>query len=384
MIENKHIIEEHENNVGTGVEQEDESDESVEPGQDMLQPYDPRKIRVDSKPFSIKQIIEMIDCKDLDIAPDFQRRRVWKEKQKSLLIESILLRIPLPVFYFSADDEGRMQVVDGVQRLSTIKSFSKNEFSLENLEYLQNDLNKKKFNDIENTIWSRRFLSTTLNANVIDPQTPDGVKFDIFRRLNTGGTPLTAQEIRHCISKPRTRDFLRRLCNQEAFHQATRNQLKNHIRMVDQDVVLRFIAFKLLPKIEEYSKNDNLDNLLTSTIRKLDDKKTTPDDQLDALEAGFVQAMKNALFLFGEHAFRKWYLDDDEIHPINRALFDVWSVELSDKSQEWLEPRKKKIVTGIRELMTSDNRFIKAISAGTSKFHTVAARFSKIRELLKE
>ena len=98
-------------------------------------PYNPDDIKVHSKQFSIKLIYEMIENEDIDLNPEFQRHFVWNSKQKSRLIESILLRIPLPMFYFAEDEDGKISVVDGLQRLTTIKEFMDNKFPLKNLEY---------------------------------------------------------------------------------------------------------------------------------------------------------------------------------------------------------------------------------------------------------
>jgi uncharacterized protein with ParB-like and HNH nuclease domain len=135
----------------------------------------------------------MVKEGDLELAPDFQRKKVWGPVQKSRLIESILLRIPLPAFYFSSDEQGLLQVVDGLQRLSTINDFVNGKFVLNGLEYLQKDVGGKRFETLPAN-WSRRVYSTQIIANVVDPQTPDQVKFDIFKRINTGGSPLNAQE----------------------------------------------------------------------------------------------------------------------------------------------------------------------------------------------
>ncbi|MEO5369690.1 MAG: DUF262 domain-containing protein [Magnetococcus sp. DMHC-1] len=371
------IVEEHEENQPTGVESEDQDSSD----RDISRPYDPRKIRVDSKPYSIAQVIELIGDGDLDIAPDFQRRRVWKNDQKSLLIESILLRIPLPVFYFAADEDGRMQVVDGVQRLSTIQGFMHNEFSLSKLEYLQKDLLDKKYENIVNTIWSRRFLQTAIIVYVIDPQTPDDVKFDIFRRLNTGGTPLNSQEIRHCISKKRTRDFLGKLSGMDEFHKVVGDKIKNHVRMVDLELALRYCAFKLLGDLDKYSEMDGMDDFLTKTVRKLDDPIVVSDKQLDSLEAGFKCAMDNAWVLFREHSFRKWRRNEDRIYPVNRSLFDVWSVSLSEMSIEFISIHREKIVKKFQKLI-GDDKFLDAITSGTSKPAMVKFRFNAIKDLL--
>jgi hypothetical protein len=82
-------------------------------------------------------------------------------------------------------------------------------FPLNGLEYLQNELGEKTFQKIDSPVWLRRINNTQIVANVIDPQTPHRVKFDIFKRINTGGSPLSAQEIRHCLSKTQSRSFLK-------------------------------------------------------------------------------------------------------------------------------------------------------------------------------
>lgn len=121
---------------GTGIEEE------IEDEPDHVRPYDPDKIRVDPKTFSLQQLLDDIGSGDLDLAPDFQRNKVWGPRQKVRLVESVLLRIPLPAFYFSADKSGRFSVVDGVQRLSTLHGFLNDEFALTkgDLEYLTLDV----------------------------------------------------------------------------------------------------------------------------------------------------------------------------------------------------------------------------------------------------
>jgi hypothetical protein len=172
-------------------------------------PYDPESIRVDTKPFNISLVYDMINDGDINLSPDFQRQFVWTDiGARSRLIESIMLRIPLPVFYLAQDHAGRLQVVDGLQRLTVIKQFLDNELRLRDLEYLKNEEGKIFRHEEPSRCIDQRFrkriMQTQIIVNIIDPQTPSDVKFDIFKRINQGGRPLNAQEIRNCMSSPET------------------------------------------------------------------------------------------------------------------------------------------------------------------------------------
>lgn len=365
---------------------EDIDKESVDDdgGSGICKPYDPTKIRVDPKSFSLRNILDMIDDGDLDLAPDFQRMRVWTPEQKSLLIESILLRIPLPAFYFSSNKEGVMQVVDGVQRLSTIHEFVRmNSFPLQHLEYLDQKLGGDSFSDIEGTIWAKRINNTQIIVNVIDPQTPTRVKFDIFKRINTGGTPLKAQEIRHCMSGKRSRDLLKRLTGLKSFNDATGGRLSGHIRMADRELVLRWIAFTIIDDLNDYGGDEiaSLEDLLNVTTERIDSDESI---DLKLLFNQFDHAMTLAHELFGRHTFRKWMLDDDHRYPLNKALFETLSVPLGRVSTiKNVASKKKQIQQNFRELCSEDSFFVSSISAGTGDPRKVRYRFQKINEILQ-
>jgi hypothetical protein len=377
------IIEEVEDHKKIGVELETfENEEEI-----ISAPWDPSLIRVDPKAFSLRNILDMIDEGDLELAPDFQRRKVWNHRQRSRLIESLLLRIPLPAFYFSADDDGKMLVIDGLQRLSAIYDFVKYQkddphfYKLDKLEYLQSEVGKKSFQDLESTLWARRIYATQIIANVVDPQTPDRVKFDIFKRINTGGSHLNAQEIRHCMSKQRSRDFLKKLAATQTFYEATKGNLHNHIRMVDREVILRFCAFYLIDSIEkDYVPHDTMNAFLTEITRKIDNELT--DEKLEQLAQKFEQAMDNARKIFGSRAFRKWPAGNNKMYPINRALFETWGNTLADYDWQTLKPYRPAIMKAAREMMLNDNEFMSAISTSTSGTSKINLRFTKIRQIL--
>ncbi len=151
---------------------------------------------------------ELIEQNLIELNPGYQRRSVWKDnKKKSLLIESLMLRIPIPAFYFYENEDGKYQVIDGQQRLTTIKEFVDGGFRLSKLEYLGTEYNKKKFKDLD-TKYVQRIYRTQIAVNILDARSPKNVIYDIFRRVNTGGVNLNPQEMRNAICKQEVRDFL--------------------------------------------------------------------------------------------------------------------------------------------------------------------------------
>lgn len=299
-------------------------------------PYDPEKIKVRTDKISLAQISAMIDNGDIDLTPAFQRNFVWDSFRKSRLIESILLRIPLPMFYFSEDLEGRLTIIDGLQRISTIKEFMENKFPLKNLQYLEN-CEGRYFKEEDNkkgleTKYVRWFNLTNISANIIDPISPLEVKYDIFRRINTGGKPLNNQEIRNCFAEQGLRDTLKAMVSTAEFKTATDSSVRS-TRMDDQEIALRFLAFE-----ELFSRDGNINDYSGYMESFLDDyterhKKDTPQDFEDKVQL-FVNAMKNATYLIGgRYAFRK--ILPESINPnarkqiLNKAFFVVTSLLLS-------------------------------------------------------
>ncbi|HEX4418996.1 MAG TPA: DUF262 domain-containing protein [Kofleriaceae bacterium] len=380
-------IEEADEEGTTGVEEEIGTETSA-------RPYDPDKIRVDPKSFSLKQILDEIVDGGIDLAPDFQRNRVWSEVQRVRLVESVLLRIPLPAFYFSADQTGRLSVVDGVQRLSTIDAFVTGKFALTRaaLEYL--DIGSLKQSGSTSTSdncwyseldaqWRRRLNQTQITANVIDPQTPEQVKFDIFKRINTGGSPLNAQEIRHSMMNSRSRIFLKELAESSEFREATPSQLHDHRRMTDREVVLRYLAFALLGDISNYPQDSTMDSFLMTAIKQIDDVKSVSDIQLATLRSGFLIAMKNARVIFGDHAFRKWPTGHDRKFPFNKALFESWGLALRDADPVVIESSKDGIIRDARTAM-GEREYSDSITISTGDARNVRKRFAVAKAIVTE
>lgn len=369
--------------------------EAIQQGYDLsdvnlkedIKPYDPEKIRVEPKNFPLKQIYDMIKSGDLQLNPDFQRNLVWDNFRKSRLIESILLRIPLPMFYFSQDDEGVLFVVDGLQRLNAIKEFMDNKLVLKNLEYLD-QYEGKTYNDKGNAIddkHRRWFNMTQIVVNVIDPQSPTRVKYDIFRRLNTGGRPLNAQELRNCLSYNGLRKTLRKMASLTSFKQATGGSISD-VRMETQELALRFIYFsritaKGLTGLSSYSGNidDSLDELVDEIGRM-------PAKDLDTYVDSYDKAMKISYHLFGRHTFRKVHSDSTQESGrsvINKALFASFSVLLSRQNESLLKllPRGAG-VSALGKEIDKDDRYMYFLSYGTNGKANILYAFQKASEII--
>jgi organic radical activating enzyme len=356
---------------------------------DLVKPWDPKLIRITTKTFSVREVYNQIVEGETDLAPDFQREFVWSQAKQVLLIESILLGIPLPAFYFNQDSSGAFQVVDGVQRLTTIRLFMSNKLTLvdTHLAYLK-DLAGNTYDTLE-PVLRRRFGLTQLVAHVIEPQTPEEVKFDIFSRVNTGGEPLHAQEIRHCMSKARSRQLLRELVENASFDKATAfafwtrapdgGRMRTSRRMADRELALRFCAFRSTP-VEDYRRATSLDGFLLDFTRRLDREFT--DVQMIDFRTAFEQSMTNCAEILGDAAFRRWAPEAQRRGPINRAVFESQALALADYPLDLLLPNKERIYSAFRVLF-NDIEYDNAVRFGTGDPSKVEKRLAEPRKAIE-
>lgn len=382
-------IEDLEDGIETVKEQELEQDPSI------LVPYDPNSIRVTQGKFSLKEIHEMsmgteYEESILDLSPDFQRNFVWDNTRKSRLIESILLRIPLPVFYLARDEEGKYQVVDGVQRLSVINEFFTNGFKLRNLEYLKDECNGKYFQKESAQSLHPKFVrhlrSYQVDCNIIEPDTPYKVKLDIFKRLNTGGRSLNNQEIRNSVMKPEVRNFIKKLAESVEFIDATNKSIKPK-RMVDQELVLRFIGFYLIYKkrdlFPKLAYNGIMDEFLDNIVEVF--KKEYGKIPFVDIENDFIDAMKNAKIMFGEYAFRKVKVDYEKNpkNMINKSLYTSFSVLLSSIDKSIIESRGQ-VIRDFAVELEQDRYLFESITYATNDKIRIDTTFLKIEEFIND
>ncbi|MFH0175497.1 DUF262 domain-containing protein [Streptomyces cacaoi] len=347
-------------------------------------PFDPELIDVYPRATTVDLMLQRLNRGLIDLQPDFQRRSgIWNETAQSRLIESLLLRIALPTIYVAEEADDSWTVVDGVQRLTTIVRFVKPEavglepLVLRNLEYL--DYNGKTFEDLPGRMQTR-VLETELSLLLIRKGTPEEARFNIFTRINTGGLPLTQQELRHALIPGPARDLLARLAESPFFLDATARSVSPS-RMAERELCLRFLAFWMTPP-ERYVTQD-FDGFLRTAMHDIN--TLTPPALVD-LERRFERAMFSSMAVFGEQAFRKQFKGSIRRYPINKALFEVQAVTLAwCTSQEIvaLSQRADAVAEKFRILMDNP-AFYDAISSGTSDADKVNYRFQSMTDLFRE
>lgn len=382
-----------------GVNYEDEAEE-----EDVkYKPYNVELIRVDPKSFTLDTVFNKIEKGNINLSPDFQRNAVWSKRQKCLFIESLLLRIPVPVLYLSQDNDGNYDVVDGLQRLTTIREYMNNEFSLSGLEYLGEQCNGKFYSHEQDLFRNRierkkekcldfkfktRIEDTQFMCNVIDPQTPSKAKYDIFYRLNTGGSKLNHQEVRNCFARTSTRKLFNNICNDDSFLKAT-DQSVSRKRMADHELILRFISFYMYYELkigEEYkgSMTSFLNNYV-EMIDKLDSKA------LWIIEDAAKKALWNSYTIFNKYSFRRYdHIDEltGKKKILNKSLFIAFTLALCKYDKKFVEEKitddSKKYMSKFIDLINEDENLSRSISEGSSDKSRLEYVIKKINSFIKK
>jgi hypothetical protein len=373
-------------------------------------PFNPNKIKVRTSPSTIGQIIEDLTDGVINLNTEFQRHyNLWNDNKKSRFIESLLLRLPLPPFYFNEQEENDLEVIDGLQRINTIKSFViEKKLILKDLEFLK-EYDGCAFDDIP-SILRRRIKTTSITTYIIEKGTPPEVKFNIFKRVNTGGLVLTPQEIRHAINQGRPAELVADLVRGEEildedgivrtrknhtgkiikliptregteFLKATDHRIGS-FRMEDRDFATRFVSFYLIPYLEYEPDLDTFLNVGMSRTKDL------TENQIKILKDDFYNAMNLAYEIFQKDAFRKRFSNSDGRKPINKALFEVLSVcfaELTEKERARLKLNSNIFKNKLIELHNkSDGKFLRSITQGTAQKDMVEQRFNDIKRIITE
>lgn len=336
---------------------------------------DPKDIDITAEQNSLSTIIGMIEDDAIDMNTEFQRRgNLWSETTMSRLIESILLRFPLPAFYFDASNDEKWLVVDGLQRLWSIKRFVVDkDLTLKNLSILTN-LEDKNYEQLS-SILKRKLDRYQVSTYLIKPGTPKHVKYEIFYRINTGGLVLTRQEIRNALNQGKSADYLKAIAEDIRFKDIITLDDK---RMGARGLILRYLAFSNTTYTEY--QHDDLPSFLDKAMEKLD---TLEDQKLEQLKQNLWQALTTCQKLFGEHIFSRSILSGNR-KKLNGALFEIWTVligRLNEQQIEHLILEKDRLITIFKSHLENKD-FKNSISNSTKK--SVIMRFETIETIIKE
>lgn len=373
-------------------------DDGLEPdkdrGSEIEVPFDPTKIDIIAKPMTISSLEDRLDNNELDLTPDFQRQaNVWDIKRKARLIESILLKIPLPSFYFSEDVDGGYAVVDGLQRLCAVFHFKNAALlnsstgaklaplRLKGLQYLK-ELDGNTFTELDRK-FQRRIAELEITANIIRANTPSAVKFNVFARLNQGGLPLNAQEIRNAIFPGEWRNELRLLAESEKFIEATGGKVQTS-RQQDMELVLRFIALWQLDKPYCRPGNQTLDEFLNATVERVI-SRWSAERWTQAGEA-LHHAINATCQVRGKHAFRK-SAGAQQRKPINRGLFEAELIVFGALDSDMLSrvaAQRLKVEELFVNALAENKDFIQSLLYGTGSAESSNARITALNSIVGE
>lgn len=337
-------------------------------------PLDAVFVRTEQR--TVGEVVSRISKNRYILDPDFQRDFVWPNPKQSKLIESCVMRIPLPVFYVAEATDGRIIVVDGLQRLTTFARFLGNELRLTGLVSGErtgsHELEGRTFEKLPLNL-QERVSDTQLTMYILDAKAPERARLDIFERVNSGAQ-LTRQQMRNALYNGPATQWLKAAAEGKPFQTATAGSLDSKT-MRDREAINRFCAFSLLGW-KTYTTGD-MDGFLAQGLQRL--AELSGNDRTK-LRADFDEAMNISSRLFGQHAFRK-SLASDIVNAsrsiINISLFEVSAVILASFAPKLKLSWDQELREIIEDLVRDDD-FARSITYSTNSTQAVKMRFATL------
>jgi hypothetical protein len=372
----------------TGIEHPSMTGRPDEPSDDYLEPEvdDEHDIADDDRPivsrpadWTITSLREKWDDGLLNLQPTFQREYVWGHKPElpSRLIESILLEIPIPPLYFGQQAGGKLEVIDGQQRLTTLIRFVSNEFALRRLTRMPS-LNGKEFRDLSRE-YQEKIKDTPIRTIVIDAGRNTGLRYEIFERLNRGSMTLNEQELRNCVYRGPFNELLAEL-ERDSRWRRIKGGDSPEPRFKEREMILRFLA--LANRINFYT--GSLKRFLNDYMEKYAPSDTAAISEQAAM---FRQTMQNVLTVFGPHSARL-YIPSESHNGGWGPAFSISVLEIQASALLGQDPgRVQKSADQIREhflfLLLSNENVRTAISQATNVMGTTKLRWTLFRSLIQ-
>lgn len=310
----------------------------------------------------------------LILNPEFQRKYKWDKdgwERASKFIESCLMRIPLPSCYFAEDENGKHLVIDGVQRLTTIVRFFKDEFALEGLTAFK-ELEGKKFSELGD--YRSELEATTIRCIVLRKENPKKLIREIFSRLNKGAVELSEQEIRHALYPGKFDDLLAELARIDIVKNfgKSKNSITEKEDREGEEQVLRFFAFE--SKLESYE--GRLSRFLDDFMQE---KSEIGDNEIDALRNRFSKYISNCVLVFGDDVFR----DTKKRQKQSMVYYDLLMPTIGSLSDETIQSKKDAIKNAFDQLCQSVP-FQKTLSGGLQQKSSILKRREIWKNLLEK
>jgi hypothetical protein len=341
--------------------------------------------------WTTETVISQLKKGNIELSPSFQRRDAWGNDRKSRFIESLILGLPIPQIILAERKEkkGSYIVIDGKQRLLSIRQFAVTEpqdtfnaLKLSDLQYLK-DLNKKTFSDIleefdfskYNTAFENQSIRTVIIRNWPNQQ----FLYTVFLRLNTGSLPLSPQELRQALIPGDFTFFIDEFSSASAAIQKSLGLKKPDYRMRDAEIVVRYYAFKNF--IQLYT--GKLKEFLDDACRKLNEEWKQSDQNIKEQAVELELAIEATFIIFKENAFSK-YASGKYTKIFNRPVFDLMTYYFSQKLIREAAVNNQKLVTDAFEnLCTADGSFLRSLETSTKDIEPLTKRFSTWGNTLK-
>jgi len=359
-----------------------EQDENMTDDEAYDIPLEERRLQTQASDPPISDLCDRMTKGRLDVQADFQRNYVWENKAqlKSKLIESVLLKVPIPVIYTAEMNDGKEVVVDGQQRLKTFSEFRKEDgFKITKLKILEN-LNNKGYADLPEELQIKFDEYPIRVVKILKESHPD-IKYDIFERLNRGSVKLNDQELRNCIYRGNFNTLLRKLTKNQDFLQIQKLSEPDK-RMRDVEKILRFFA--LLDKgIQNYKSP-----VRTFLNIYMEERKDISEKEEQQKTEQFKKCAELCKTVFGELTGHRWVKDEDDVGGyiatvFNDGILDAQMIGFTEYSKHDVIPKASVIKDAYIDLVSTSS-FIETVQIATYSTKQTKRRMEKWLAKLRE